>query len=767
MAILPWFYLPFDGISLGLIILECLLFFIYSFPLSRFKKKGIVGALINAQYSFVIPAVLVSWTFYLVGGKTFPNFAPFLSIVIFWQFILGVRSVLSDRLNNQMETITSVTFFGKVELKKVLYTTLILELVTFLVLSVFLYSISEWYALGLIVFSLAALSNYYIFKKHRNAPGYSRISSIFLDSFYFQWFASILLVAIIPLETEITYIFITHLVVFRNVFKTVAKAIIDWFSRSYIKRFFYDFESYTKGLLIHVSFMILYFIVFSAAYYWLESNENDFNTFNWQQHLLSNGLIVMIFCHLTTIVILRRRQVAQTIQQFFLEKGSPYNLSVFRIIMFWIILGSIYGEVFGDFEKWTHLPYSEREGLPFIGWLIEILPITPELYMAMGKIALVLAVLILVGFQTRWALLIYVPIALYLWGVPNFYGKLNHRHIMVWVPMILAFSKCSEVLSVDAFIAKLRGTDRDLSHGVQFMLPFKMIWLILAVIYCCSGLHKLWDTGLYWALSDNLANQIQLEWVENYDTVSSIRVDRYPIFLKIMAVGVIIMEIIYPLLILHARTRIIALFSAWSLHISAGYFLYIDFFHLRIVHLSYINWVRIKSWLTKGKDKIYVVYDNNANAFLKLRRMPLLYVGIFIVGTNLVFGIAQINTWPFSSYPAYSSIVPDKVDLLEMYAIDGDGKSIDVKRIAKNAKFRWETIRPFEQRIAEEVKKGETAGVQDKLEAYWQLWMTKVDSLSETESVAMYLETTSVVPEKRDVIIDRIYLGTVYVQHEE
>ena len=297
------------------------------------------------------------------------------------------------------------------------------------------------------------------------------------------------------------------------------------------------------------------------------------------------------------------------------------------------------------------------------------------------------------------------------------------------------------------------------------MLPFKMIWLLLAVIYVCSGFHKLWDTGLYWALSDNITNQIQLEWVEHYDTVSAFRIDHYPILLRTLALGVIIMEIVYPLLILTPRTRIIALFSAWSLHISAGYFLYVDFFHLRIVHLSYVNWTRIVNWFYKKKRRLS--NELSVGKISNLMKMPLLYAGGFMVCINLIFGIIQINTWPFSSYPAYSSVVKSEVDLVEMIVTDRDGSLIDVKDMAKRAKFRWETIRPFEEQIARHVKGIDTNGLQMKLENYWNLWATKLDSLDRVHTVVMNLKTTPVSPERRSELLDSVYLGTIRFSERE
>lgn len=762
LAILPWYYLPFDSISIVLIASELVLFVIYAFPPFRLKEKGVFGLITDALYAHVVPAILASYTFILVSEKNFKDYYFLLSAILVWQFFSGLRNILSHQLKdypNDLEshTKTFVTKVGKASGVKVMNAVIVFEAAGFLFFSWHLYQLNYWYIYCLGGYGFIAVLQFFILHLYSDEPTYKRVTNIFLDNFYVLFLPLLLLIAMIPIKTEVTYILAIHLIVFRNGLKTALMASLNWFRESVVYRWLFNYESYTKGLVIHTMVFIVYYSLFAVGYFWLEANVTE--KFMWTQRIYSKGLIVVILIHTFTVVWLRKKQTIDTFKSFVLEKGSAYNLAIFRILIFTIILGSFYGEVFGVFEEWTHLPDSERQGLPLIGWLIEILPITPELYRIVATIGAVLAVSILIGFKTRWALLLYVPIALYLWGVPNFFGKLNHRHIMVWVPIVLSFSRCGDVLSIDYLIKKLRKKATIPVQSAVYAMPFKIIWMLLAVIYCCSGFHKLWDTGLFWALSDNLVNQIQLEWVENYDTITAIRIDRYPALLSIFASGVIIMEIIYPLFIFKARTRILALLSAWSLHLSAGYFLFIDFFHLRIVNLSYINWSK---WMGRILGRGHEIATESP-ALTSVLHTPLVYVGGSMIAINLLFGIVQINSWPFSSYPSYSNVVPREVDILSMHATDENGQTVDVKAIAKNAHFRWETIRPFEERIAVAVHAGDTTDLQHKIASYWQLWSTKVDSLETVRRVEFNLETTPLAPEKRNEIIQRTYLGVVIV----
>ncbi len=766
LALLPWGYLPWDGISLVLIALEFLLFVVYAFPPFRLKERGIAGLIADALYAHVVPAVLASWTFFMVADRHYSGIYLFLIVLSSWQLISGLRNILFHQLKDHdndllSETRTVATRLGKEATGKFIRVLLPLELFGFLA---FLWVLSlsiPWLIYAIPVLFLWAFLRFFLIRAYKTEEGSKRVANIFLDDLYIQWIPLLFLVSIIFVKTRVTWILFTHLLLFRNGLKSFGRDLLKLIRNTWLVRRLFGFDSYVKGLLLHVVVLCLYIGVFAVVYYQLESHFTDPDEFFRVQLMLSQGLIIVILMHLAALIYYRKEQTIRTIREFVFEPGSPQNLAIFRIIAFLLILMSINGDVFGSYIQWSHLPHSARVGLPFIGWLVDWLPISPEIYRTMAIIATVLAWLILVGFKTRIALFLYLPVALYLWGVPNFFGKLNHSHIMVWVPILLAFSRCADTYSIDAWLKRKKGLPKAASF--EYGLPLRMTWILMAIIYCCSGFHKLWDTGLYWALSDNLHNQILLEWVEHYDTVAAFRIDEYPVLLRFGAIGVLIMEIIYPLFIVKPVLRGLALISSWSLHLIAGMFLYIDFANLRRMHLSYIDW---RKWSLRLRGKQREPLPEIRADMPTLMRMPLLYVGGMFIVMNLTLGILQISSWPFSTYPSYSSVVPPYVELLEMHPIDGDGREVDVQKLGQEQHFRWENIRPFEQRIASKVAEGDTAQLAGELTAYWDLWRTKVQGLEAVRSVEIYLIKTPTKPEKRDSIISRQYLGTVRIAEE-
>jgi hypothetical protein len=749
LVFIPCFFLPLDEINLALFGSELILISIGLYTHSFESKKSIFLKLVHIFTSRLIPLSIVIWTFYLVGDKINSSIVSLGIVALAWQMLTGIRKSITRSINKELIPLHIAVLFA--------------ELLSFAGLFYIMSTGLEFAWIGLGLYVVYVLFSTVFNSKKYDSPLNWAIH--YTDTFYVEWLAFFFLFGIIFIKTEVLEIFLLHLLFFRSAMGRIFNAGYVWFKQSRIQEALFGFVSFKRGLLIHLTLLVVYTALFCVAYFTLEAQGIEEDTFFMIQKKLSKCLIALILFHGILLVLLKRVYVKNNLSEFFLETSSPYNLAIFRIIIFTIILGSYYGEVFQGFEEWTHLPFSERVGLPYIGWLIEILPMSPEFYNIMSFIGLGLVISILFGFKTRWALILYVPVALYLWGVPNFFGKLNHKHIMVWIPIILAFSRCAEVLSIDALINRNVKKIPKPKASIEYAIPFKILWITLGIVYCCSGFHKLWDTGLFWALSDNLSNQIQLEWVEQYDTVSAIRIDQYPILLKIGGIGIILLEIVYPIFILKSYTRIFAFAGAWSLHLSAGYFLSIDFISLRIANLSYLNWMKGGS-LLRRKSNGNVLPEAEPVVFnIKgLKRMPIIYVGGILIGMNLIFSIVQINSWPFSSYPAYSNVVPNEVKLLDMKATDSKGQLIDVKRIGKNANFGWESMRPFEERIAELVESGDTTGLQSKLESYWQLWSTKVDSLETVTKVEMRLVTTSIVPERRNEVLNSQYLGDITIK---
>lgn len=535
---------------------------------------------------------------------------------------------------------------------------------------------------------------------------------------------------------------------------------------SQLIRFFFGFRTYKRGLAIHLLFLLFYSLCFIGVYYFLGCKIHEESTRAYYQRVLSKYLVACMVLHLLLLIAARRKQFALLAKEYFTEKGSAMNLAVFRIMFFFMLAGHFSYVPTTAEISWTYLPHSSRVDLPYMGWLVQNIPIGPLIFQVCAYTSGLLCLLICVGLFTRYALWALIPLAFYVLGVPMFFGKVSHYHILFWLPVFLCFSPVADVWSLDALMRKKRNIVISTSPHIKYILPFKILWLQLAIIYVFAGIIKLWDGGLDWALSESMVNQMEWEWVENYDKVPGFRLDLYPVLAKIGGLCIIYFELLYFLFIIKPSGRIWAFLGAFSLHKLAGYFMYIDFINLRLVQLSYVNWNnmynRVVLKIKEHRPDDELASTQSTWTTLKAEKvMPTFIVGMIFISLNFVFSALKINSFPFSSYPTYSGIVPNKVQLLRMDAFDSNGVKVDVKAVGSRSGFRWENIRPFEQRIAEIYERKDSVLLKTKLNEYWLLWVYSVPQLKAVTKVDMYLETTSIVPERRKEILKSEYLGTV------
>jgi len=776
LALSPWLWFPMNTWSYVLLPTELILFALYAFPPFRLKERGLAGVLADALYAHVVPALLAAITFFLITGEQYDKLYKYLLVLGAWQLVLGIRNILlhqlQDEQNDRVSGITTaVTQLGKHR---------VLTLLRWLIVpaEVLLFAAFGLLLNNSIIYFLPAILLYWLFTVFR--LGFFSTSGLpktvrafaytFLDDFYIFWMPVVLVVGMVIRVPELLHLLLFHLVFFRN-------GIVDLFSRfkspnenqfKTLKNKLLNFDTYLSGLAIHAPIFLFYFTLSIGLYFALKQTLPQPEFLFWQL-TLSRFLVVAIALHILLLVKARMETTKQMGWKFLFGTGSAYNLAILRFVVMIGLAQSYQGWVINDLSTWIALPDSARESLPLMGWFIHSIPINPELFTICIWAATICAYMAALGLFTRTALLVHIPLAIYVWGVPNFFGKLNHNQLAVWIPAILAFSACADVLSVDSVIRKWWRKKRlPTAPAIKYALPFKFIWLLLAIIYCSSGLHKLWDSGLVWALSDNAVNQMYNEWAEHYGKIPTFRIDQFPVLAQLGALLTIFWELFYPLLIFHPLLRVGAFFSGNAFHRVTDHYFYIYFDQLVRLHSSYINWhwlfLKVKKLLgiKRGPqpDKYHHQQFKAEQPNFKALR-PLLIVGGFLVLINGTFALFSIHSWPFSSYPIYSTVFSDTIDVIAFEAVDGNGQPVAVKAVGKQQEFRWENIRPFEQEIIAAHEAGDSALVQQKLVRYWDLWRTKVPLLQSVTRVNLSIEKHSLHPDKSDQVFGQIFLGTV------
>ncbi|MCA9245193.1 MAG: hypothetical protein KDA32_14645, partial [Phycisphaerales bacterium] len=153
----------------------------------------------------------------------------------------------------------------------------------------------------------------------------------------------------------------------------------------------------------------------------------------------------MLLCVAFGFALLWRHRVAAIahFRRLFNEPADPLNLAFTRIVVFATLLIFTW-EL--DAVTFARLPDALEVAPSGIGPLIMALPHDPNV---VGWLVLALRVacgLVIVGLFTRPAAIISAILSLYVLGLPQVFGKVNHYHHLLWFATLLAASRCADTL---------------------------------------------------------------------------------------------------------------------------------------------------------------------------------------------------------------------------------------------------------------------------------------------------------------------------------
>jgi hypothetical protein len=182
-------------------------------------------------------------------------------------------------------------------------------------------------------------------------------------------------------------------------------------------------------------------------------------------HYLSKGRIVFTRVLLGILVITAgllawayRQRLTAFLHRFLYAADWAVNLACFRIALFAALLYGLATEA-DVMLLFSRMP-DELRVAPFgLGWLLPWLTFSSEGTSFLLIVATIVCVSGLVGFCARTSAGLAFVLALYLFGVPQCFGKIAHNsHYLIWFSALLAVSPCGDALSVDALWAARRGT---------------------------------------------------------------------------------------------------------------------------------------------------------------------------------------------------------------------------------------------------------------------------------------------------------------------
>lgn len=233
LAIIPWFILPFDKISLSLLLSEIILFIIYTFPPFRLKERGAAGIFADALYAQVVPCILAVYTYSkIVSGtnlKTY-HFIPF----VIWLICSGCRNIINHQIDDfhndsNSNTDTLITTIGIDKSKKWVSALLIpIELISFIVL---LYNIPHSYHIFFFTYLIYFIIYVYVFYVKKENTLYNLFNLKLLNEFYEIHLPVILLIYFSLHNSFYIYILVINLIMFTPIYYSYIKGFFQKYLR--------------------------------------------------------------------------------------------------------------------------------------------------------------------------------------------------------------------------------------------------------------------------------------------------------------------------------------------------------------------------------------------------------------------------------------------------------------------------------------------------------------------------------------------------------
>lgn len=263
------------------------------------------------------------------------------------------------------------------------------------------------------------------------------------------------------------------------------------------------------------------------------------------------------------------------------------------VVFAWLAL-SIYRV---DFAYYMRVPGELRVAPPGYAGFFHLLPWHEAWATGVKAVALAACASAFLGWATQRSAWVACACAVYPLGVPEFFGKIDHRHHhLVWFAALLAASRSGDALSIDALRSAVRRADRGEpttppGPATAYALPLRLAWLLIGVAYFFAGLAKL-RAGPRWILSDNIRNLMYRFWLEKGFT-PAVRIDRFPLICRAAAAATVAFEISFLPALFFPWLRRIAVAGGIAFHLLTDVYLRIAFTELVSCYVVFVDWAAL------------------------------------------------------------------------------------------------------------------------------------------------------------------------------
>lgn len=322
------------------------------------------------------------------------------------------------------------------------------------------------------------------------------------------------------------------------------------------------------------------------------------------------------------------KSLGQRWNHFWFEPTSADNLGLCRIILYgsmflFYLLSPVLFRSWGwheDFTLWGKV--SSVFWTPV--WLFAKLHLpqlsTSSLIVVQSVWRLALA-LSCVGLLTRFSTAVSFVFGVYLFGLPNNFGRIHHLdHLLLWAFMVMAFSQCGDAWSVDALIRKARArtvaAEKDPAPSGEYTWPVHLIWVISAMVYFEAGISKLRHSGIKWVTTETMQNFLLHGY---YHVSDSEPLTSWGLFFarshwlwSALAAGSLLLEVGLVLAVFSRRARWVLVPGVVAMQAGIALLMGPNFYQMMTCQALWVPWDRVVGYLVSrygGRRSYALAFD--------------------------------------------------------------------------------------------------------------------------------------------------------------
>lgn len=368
--------------------------------------------------------------------------------------------------------------------------------------------------------------------------------------------------------------------------------------------------------------------------------------------------VVALVCSVAIALYFADRRF-KFVRHFLDEKRSPLDLALTRIVIFILLIV--------HYRLSDFLPFARLDPaliVPPKGWALFAahVPRDPSIVMGTYYLFLGFAVCAVIGLWTRGAAWIAAVIALYLYTIPQLFGKVNHYHHLILFAFLLAAAPCADALSVDA-LWQVRKNGQPpapaLIPTLRHATALKAMTVIIGLIYFFPGAWKLCRAGGTWFTADSMRWQILTQSAGAGPTRLQLWAGQHPTLLVLGAVFTVVFELGFLVTALNKNSRPFAVAAGLCFHNLTFVLMHISFYILQFSYVALIDWSALVQFFLGKREAARAsalpASRNDLRTAAPANALCLAMSSVFVLGLLLAGVGHAVESWPIACYPTFDT----------------------------------------------------------------------------------------------------------------